>query len=271
MCVIERAGSWQACVVISHPGQYSTDSNLRARQRLWTYLDPPFDLIGWVVDLAGISAGFRVLDVGCGNGGYLSLLLEKGAFAVGSDLSRGMLSASSAPTLVNSDAQAIPFRDSAFDVVLAAHMLYHVPDKKAAVTEMRRVMADGGTCVAVTNGSQHIASLRRLVEAIVDQTAPGWRMMDWATRAFSLDCGGETMREAFDSVECVRPPVRGDVVITDANVVADYVASVGTAYEVEVNRSWAEVVEEVRVAVQAVIDRDGAFVTAGDTGAFVCR
>jgi ubiquinone/menaquinone biosynthesis C-methylase UbiE len=35
------------------------------------------------------------------------------------------------PRLVNADATRLPFGDAAFDVVLAPHMLYHVPDRTA--------------------------------------------------------------------------------------------------------------------------------------------
>ena len=52
---------------------------------------------------------------------------------------------------------------------------------------------------------------------------------------------------------------------------ADYVASAGDHYQDEVPRPWPDVVEDVRRAVQAVIDDQGAFVTSGDVAAFVCR
>jgi hypothetical protein len=96
-------------------------------------------------------------------------------------------------------------------------------------------------------------------------------MIDWATRAFSLDEGMTILRTAFDSVTCVRPPVRSEVVITDPGVVSDYVASVADAYQHQVEVPWDEIVEQTRQSVQIIIDREGAFITAGDTGAFVCR
>lgn len=253
------------------PGQYSTDTNLRARQRLWTYQDPPFDLLGWVAGLTGAGEGIHVVDVGCGNGAYLERLRGQGAEAVGCDLSLGMLRAASGPGLLNADAQFLPLKDCCADVILAAHMLYHVPDRTLAVAEMRRVLAPGGRCVVVTNGVHHIASLRRVVESVVQESTPGWRMADWATRMFSLDEGAQVLRNSFDTVVCVRPPVQSEVVISDADVVADYVASVADAYENEVACAWPEVVEGTRQAVKAVLERDGVFITAGVTGAFVCE
>jgi hypothetical protein len=61
------------------------------------------------------------------------------------------------------------------------------------------------------------------------------------------------------------------VVIRDASVVADFVASWAGFYQDQVARPWAEVVADVRQEVQAVIDRDGTFTTTGDLAAFVCR
>jgi SAM-dependent methyltransferase len=68
---------------------------------------------------------------------------------------------------LNADVAALPVRDSAFNVVLAVHMLYHVPGREAAVGELRRVLASGGVCIAVTNGARHTCSLRALVERAV--------------------------------------------------------------------------------------------------------
>ncbi len=76
---------------------------------------------------------------------------------------------------------------------------------------------------------------------------------------------------AFESVTCVRPGRVAPVIIRDPAVAADYVASVADHYQNEVARPWQDVVAGVRSAVQKVIDEDGAFLTSGDAGAFVCR
>jgi hypothetical protein len=69
----------------------------------------------------------------------------------------------------------------------------------------------------------------------------------------------------------VRPEREPPVVIKDAAVAADYVASWASFYSAQVSRPWPEVVQEVRRQVQATIDHDGAYITAGDLAAFVCR
>jgi hypothetical protein len=62
---------------LNPPTQYADDRNLRARQRLWLCQRPPFDIVSWVLDLAGLAPDLRVLDVGCGNGTYLRAMRDR--------------------------------------------------------------------------------------------------------------------------------------------------------------------------------------------------
>jgi hypothetical protein len=139
-------------------------------------------------------------------------------------------------------------------------MLYHVAERKTAAMEMRRV----------TNGQQHMRSLRALVEAAVSAATPGWQMRNPSTHAFSLENGEAQLRGAFGRVECVRPSAVAPVALTDASIAADYVASVGDHYQPETSRPWREIVEHVRATVQCEIDATGAFIVRGETGAFIC-
>jgi SAM-dependent methyltransferase len=156
-------------VSLNPPGQYATEFNLRGRQRLWEEQQLPLDIVAWVLAVAGLRSAMngRVLDVGCDNGMYLRELRRRGFDAVGCDVSLGILAAAASHQLVNADATALPFPASSRDVALAPHMLYHVADRKTAATEMRRVLRTGGRCVVVTNGKDHMSSLRTLVESAV--------------------------------------------------------------------------------------------------------
>jgi ubiquinone/menaquinone biosynthesis C-methylase UbiE len=67
--------------------------------------------------------------------------------------------------LTAGDAAALPVRDQAASVTVAAHMLYHAPDPLAAVRKLRRVTRAGGQVLVVLNGGYHMGELRDLSAA----------------------------------------------------------------------------------------------------------
>jgi ubiquinone/menaquinone biosynthesis C-methylase UbiE len=127
------------------------------------------------VAVVGPVEGKRVLEVGCGTGELLRALARKGAPArlVGLDPDPAMvaqaeakLRASGVPGEVERGfAQALPFPDGAFDVVVSSLMLHHLDaaTKRAALREWRRVLAPGGALVLVDFGVPRSALLRALL------------------------------------------------------------------------------------------------------------
>lgn len=103
-------------------------------------------------EAAGVAPGQRVLDVACGTGIVTRTaadLLGPGGHAVGLDLNEAMLTVA---RRVRPDieyrqgaADALPFGDGSFDAVLSQMALMFFPDQRAAVGEMARVVAHGGT------------------------------------------------------------------------------------------------------------------------------
>jgi ubiquinone/menaquinone biosynthesis C-methylase UbiE len=86
------------------------------------------------------------LEIGCGTGLILERTHAIARSAVGIDLSAGMAVVSRRKGLraVNASATALPFPDASFDVVYSCKVLAHVPDIRAAVREVRRVLRPGG-------------------------------------------------------------------------------------------------------------------------------
>jgi SAM-dependent methyltransferase len=101
-----------------------------------------------------ISSGSRVLDVACGAGLGLEMLLRTGARPVGVDLDPAALADArlTAPraTLVRADAARLPLSDQAIDVVVSFETIEHVADPAALAAELRRILRPGGCLVLST-------------------------------------------------------------------------------------------------------------------------
>lgn len=91
----------------------------------------------------------RILDAGCGIGMLGRLYPDLGL--VGLDASMPLLRRATVGyrLLIEGSAEALPFADATFDVVVALNMLHHVIRPDAAVREFARVLRPGGTLVAV--------------------------------------------------------------------------------------------------------------------------
>ena len=250
--------------------QYRDDGNLSARidihRRFSTNSQGWY---GWVFDRLALPPGAGVLELGCGEGGMWLVNLDRlpdDVHLTLTDLSPGMLAAARVrlqPGLPNvrfaiADSQAIPFADDAFDVVIANHMLYHVPDIPRALAEIRRVLRPDGQFHAATNGSRHMIELDRLVARI----APGAKDENAAAR-FGLENGAAQLERVFDQVE--RRDYVDSLAVTDADAIVRYVLS-GAVHEV----FTAERIAALRRAVDDEIAVTGAFRITKSTGLFTC-
>lgn len=173
--------------------QYATADRLETRRSVWHPTDDgrdPADEAFKAVDRA-MTGDSRVLEVGCGTG----VMAERinalpGVTLVAVDHSERFveLTAARGVDARQADICYLPFDDDTFDVVYAGWMLYHVRDLDRALAEVRRVLRPGGTFVAVTNGDDSLADLRR--------EAGGRRMV---TR-FSSENGEFTLGRRFSDV-----------------------------------------------------------------------
>lgn len=94
----------------------------------------------------------RLLDVACGGGLLAPHLAGLGYRQIGVDLSSAALTTAArhGVTAVRGDVLRLPFRDAAFDVVVAGEILEHVRDLSGVVAESCRVLKPGGTLVVDT-------------------------------------------------------------------------------------------------------------------------
>jgi len=108
------------------------------------------------IDWLAPPSGLKWIDVGCGNGAFSELLVERCAPAEvqGIDPSEGQLAfartrpAARFAKFGRGDAMALPFPDDAFDAATMALVIFLVPDPAKGVAEMVRVVRPGGMVAA---------------------------------------------------------------------------------------------------------------------------
>jgi ubiquinone/menaquinone biosynthesis C-methylase UbiE len=167
-----------------------------------------------VIRLARLAPGERVLDVGCGTG-TLAIAAKRhvgpSGAVCGIDASPEMIAQATAKagnagidvTFERAAAQALPFPDAHFDVVLSSMMLHHLPRKgrQQCAREMSRVLKPGGRVLAVdfaTSGpgkrgllrhfhrhghvapADIVALLSEAGLAVIDQGAVGFKDLQFA-------------------------------------------------------------------------------------------
>lgn len=250
--------------------QYKDASNFGARAAIHARFGTnPVRFTDWVFDLMHLAPGMRVLELGCGPG--LLWIRQLGRMpqnvrVVLSDFSEGMvqqarrlLSRGSAPfNYLVTDAQHIPFGDASFDVVVANHMLYHVPDKLKTLAEIRRVLRPDGQLFASTIGEDHMHEMDELVHRY-DPSFPIPRLI--RTASFSLENGEEQIKHSFDNV--TSHYYENALEVTDASSIVDYILSLAVGRYLE-PKGFTRF-------LQKEIDEHGPIHISSSTGLFVAK
>ena len=134
-----------------------------------------------------LHTGLRLLDAGCGTGGYLRFLLDEGRFAdvAGVDIAGAAieLARERVPEadLRVTPLRELPFPDGSFELVVSNDVLQHVPeaDVHESLLELQRVLVPGGALLLRTNGSRRLRRER-----------DDWRAYDAATLRRELENAG---------------------------------------------------------------------------------
>lgn len=254
--------------------QYHNASNLSARAQLHIrFSTNKYGWFRWAFEQIDLPPTARLLELGCGPGWFWVENWERipaGWDITLSDFSPGMMqesqqylqSARHSFHFEVIDAQSIPFEDASFDAVMANHMLYHVPDRAKAFSEIRRILKPGGHFYAATNGETHIREIDDLIERFAPDTN-FWEGFS-ASGAFTLENGAVQLMHYFSEVcACWYDDA---LVVTEAEPLVAYILS-GKAKSI----LTADRVAELTRFVEHEIAAKGSIHITKATGMFNAR
>lgn len=209
----------------------------------------------------------RVLECGTGSGRFWDTTVVPRSVALTlTDLSPGMVDAAhrrataagfEAVVAQECDVQELPFADDSFDVVIANHMLYHVPDPDRAVGELARLLSPDGVLLASTNGYGHMDTMK---DAITDVFGDH---EDRLYEVFGIDTGERRLREHFGAISW--HAYDNDLLVTDLDAAVAYGLSFPPG-----ETATDDQAAEFRVALERRFE-NGVMRIRTRAGAFVCR
>jgi len=247
------------------------------------YSTAPIQLADWALALLPISGQEVVLDAGCGSGYFLLPLVRRvtRGRAIALDLSRGVMREAIETarqeglpiTFVVGDVEELSFADKSFDMVMANHMLYHVPDIPRAIGELYRTLKKGGWLLATTNSRTTMEELDSLHQRALGLSD---RRLEHPAHRFSLENGEQFLRRYFTEVTI--HPFSDSLEFTEAEPLLRYYAS-GLIYLDAKGRynpglpaeEWNRRRQMMGDMVQKEIEERGKFVVSKVSGAFLAQ
>ncbi len=239
--------------------QYKDATNFGARVDLHKrFRVNPYGFSRWVFDHFKLDEESKLLELGCGLGGFWHSNRERvpGSWHITlTDFSPGMLQETR--KLLGeerfayevADAQKLPFADASFNAVIANHMLYHIPDLPRALSEIRRVLKPSGHFYATTFGRKHMRELDELVWQL-------WPNSPWQglgkTSPFVLENGQKQLTPFFAQVTL--DTYEDALEVTEAEPLAAYAFSLnlGSLLSGEMRESFLNLIRQ-ELAVHGAI------------------
>lgn len=259
--------------------QYKNSSNLDARAHLHrTYSTSKTPWMTWVFDHLQLQEGMTVLECGCGP----AWLWRENKHRIPADcqitltdLSQGMVDEAE-EALSESDhafafrtanTEELPFADDSFDLVVANHMLYHVPNIDRAVAQIRRVLKPNGRLIAATNGDTHLQELKQLpLHLFPEVEAAQFSHTQAEKLPFRLENGAEILQKQFPKVEQLL--FDDGLAVTEVEPLLNYLSS---STEMRQALETNGRLESIRQALQNKLNRDGVINITKSTGIFIAH
>lgn len=138
----------------------------------------------WTIELLKLQQDEHILELGCGAGYAMKLLLEQSAVSqiVGLDISQPVLRSSTIRNrdalrkgrakLVQSDVSCLDFQDGSFTKVFSIHSIYFWEDMPKTISEIYRVLKPKGTTILTFCDGKNGETSNDIKDIIEQQVIP---------------------------------------------------------------------------------------------------
>ncbi len=190
------------------------------------YAVPPVDFAQWSLDTVAWQGDEAILDIGAGGAGQAIRLAKArpGFSFYAVSLSPGVLRRyPGGDRLAQGNPLRLPYADNSFDLVLANHILYHLPQIDGCLREIKRVLKPAGRLLATTDSLHSLPELQVLLRrAIVLLSDNGARIAppSLPCDSFALENGTRILSHHFYAV--VRHDLPCNLVFEDVDAAIDY-------------------------------------------------
>jgi ubiquinone/menaquinone biosynthesis C-methylase UbiE len=254
--------------------QYLDSSNYVARIEInRRFRTNPQPWTNWIFDQVKFPENSKVLELGCGNGILWKNNQDKirdDCQIILSDFSEGMLN--DARNLLGDisewfeykiiDAQKIIYPNEYFDLIIANLMLYHIPNRKKALSEISRVLKSNGTFYTTTFGKSNMKEINDIVSNYDKRLDYSLEIF---AKEFGLENGKSQLNDYFEDVKLIRYP--DFLEVTETDPIISYVLSFGKNRKI----LEGENLLDFKDYLNEILDNNGKIVVTKDTGMFVAK
>ena len=219
----------------------------------------------WIFDQYAFTENMNVLELGCGTASIWSnrdKWLPNNLKIILSDFSplmvkkaKDLLQDNSLFSFQEINIQEIPYDDNSFDVVIANHMLYHVPDKNKALLEVKRVLKKGGSFYTSTVGEISLKELNDIYLKLDEKASFSYTK----NISFTLENGSDLLNQYFGNVE--KRLYIDSLEVTNIDDLIEYI------------KSYNEIPESVNDELYCLVNDgfvNGVFKIQKEQGLFIC-
>ena len=221
----------------------------------------------WVFDQYKMRKDIKIIEFGCGTGiawTGKNEQIPEGVSIMLTDISplmikktKANLSSSKNFTFQAMDIQNIQSTDRYYDIVIANHLLYHVPNIEKALREISRVIKDDGIFYSTTIGNDHLYELENIYRVFEGRDKFSYS----SNLSFTLNNGEEILKKYFNKIDL---KIYEDYFeITNTNDLMDYIVSY--------NNISKETYDEILEYLDKIILDEKIIRIKKNSGMFICR